>query len=122
MVYKINVNFSANERDEPWTDEIVSDLESFGYELKVAFNNFYEVPDLMFEVYGIMPDIARDYNHLLNTSKELYTTLLDNILRRFSVYCELKNLHINILIKRNGQPFKEFSWNHINTIRSLVRL
>ena len=120
------VNFKSADRDEDWSQDITNRLKVFAFEFKGVINMYYTLKEFLTEEEQVennnMSDLEKDYESQNKSAFDVYKILYDNLLRRFGIFCELNNLHINITIKKNGQEFKQFRSNHIFEIKSIYSL
>ena len=118
------VNFKGADRDGDWSQDITNRLKVFAFEFKGVINMYYTLKEFLTEEEqnNNMSDLEKDYESQNKSAFDVYKILYDNLLRRFGIFCELNNLHINITIKKNGQEFKQFRSNHIFEIKSIYSL
>ena len=120
------VNFKSADRDEDWSQDITNRLKVFAFEFKGVINMYYTLKEFLTEEEQVennnMSDLEKDYESQNESAFDVYKILYDNLLRRFGIFCELNNLHINITIKKNNQEFKQFRSNHIFEIKSIYSL
>ena len=116
------INFRDYNDNREWDEELSSKLKEYASEFKTVVNMYYKLINSLENISQENSDILNDYIYLKDSGFELYKMLYENLLRRFGIFCELNEINITITIKKNNNPYKQFSSNHIFQVKSIYSL